>query len=328
MKPCADLSLDLDNQWSYMKTHGDPGWEALPSYLDVLAPRVLDLLAEQGLQITFFVVGQDAALPRNRAALRSLHEAGHEIGNHSFHHEPWLHRYDDDRLEREIASAEQAIGEATGASPVGFRGPGYSLSLRTLELLCERGYQYDATTLPTWVGPFARRYYFWSAELTPEERRERGQLFGSLRDGLQSIRPYRWDLGGRSLLEIPVTPLPLLRVPFHVSYVLALSGISEAVARHYFRAGLALCRRLAVEPSILLHPLDLLGPDDAPALGFFPGMQLDGAVKRARVRTYLADLRSVFEVLPMRDHAARLEREPLPERRPAFPSEVPAPGIG
>ena len=25
MKPIASLSLDLDNQWSYMKTHGDAG---------------------------------------------------------------------------------------------------------------------------------------------------------------------------------------------------------------------------------------------------------------------------------------------------------------
>jgi peptidoglycan-N-acetylglucosamine deacetylase len=25
-KPIASLSLDLDNKWSYMKTHGDPGW--------------------------------------------------------------------------------------------------------------------------------------------------------------------------------------------------------------------------------------------------------------------------------------------------------------
>jgi hypothetical protein len=41
MKPPASLSLDLDNQWSYMKTHGDAGWESFPSYLDVVVPRVL-----------------------------------------------------------------------------------------------------------------------------------------------------------------------------------------------------------------------------------------------------------------------------------------------
>ena len=63
-KPIASLSLDADNQWSYMKIHGDDGWESFPSYLDVLAPRALDVLARHQLRITFFVVGQDAALPR------------------------------------------------------------------------------------------------------------------------------------------------------------------------------------------------------------------------------------------------------------------------
>ena len=28
-KPIASLSLDLDNQWSYRKIHGDRGWETL-----------------------------------------------------------------------------------------------------------------------------------------------------------------------------------------------------------------------------------------------------------------------------------------------------------
>ncbi len=38
-KPLCSLSLDLDNQWSYMKTHGDAGWESFPSYLDLVVPR-------------------------------------------------------------------------------------------------------------------------------------------------------------------------------------------------------------------------------------------------------------------------------------------------
>ncbi len=49
-KPLASLSLDLDNRWSYMKTHGDEGWESFPSYLDVVVPRVLDLLAKRNLR--------------------------------------------------------------------------------------------------------------------------------------------------------------------------------------------------------------------------------------------------------------------------------------
>ena len=69
-KPIASLSLDLDNQWSYMKTHGDAGWESFPSYLDIVVPRVLAFLAERNIKITFFIVGQDAALAKN-------HEANH-----------------------------------------------------------------------------------------------------------------------------------------------------------------------------------------------------------------------------------------------------------
>src|SRR3954468_18510468 len=124
----ASLSLDLDNKWSYLKTHGDRGWEEFPSYLDGVVPRFLDLLADLGLRITVFVVGQDAALEKNRAALASIAAAGHEIGNHSFHHEPWLHLYSPGEIEYEIRSAEEAIAEATGVVPSGFRGPGYSLS--------------------------------------------------------------------------------------------------------------------------------------------------------------------------------------------------------
>ncbi len=34
-RPLASISLDVDNLWSYMKTHGDAGWEQRPSYYDV-----------------------------------------------------------------------------------------------------------------------------------------------------------------------------------------------------------------------------------------------------------------------------------------------------
>ncbi len=149
-RPLASLSLDLDNQWSYMKTHGDADWESLPSYLDIVVPRVLRLLKERNLTITFFIVGLDADQERNHNVLRSIAEAGHEIGNHSFHHEPWLHLYSQEQLVIEIAKAEASIEQATGRKPIGFRGPGFSLSSDLIELLTHRGYLYDASTFPTY----------------------------------------------------------------------------------------------------------------------------------------------------------------------------------
>ena len=124
----ASISLDLDNKWSYMKTHGDAGWESFPTYLDVVVPRVLDLFDELGITLTFFVVGQDADRDENHPALRSIADRGHEIGNHSYHHEPWLHLYSKDRIVEEFVRSEACIERATGQKTIGFRGPGFSYS--------------------------------------------------------------------------------------------------------------------------------------------------------------------------------------------------------
>src|SRR5215510_14372226 len=162
-KPLASLSLDLDNKWSYLKTHGDAGWETYPTYLPLVVPRVLDFLRARGLTITFFIVGQDAVRTENRDALGAIAGAGHEIGNHSFKHEPWLHLYSEPEIEEELARAEDAIAVATGVWPDGFRGPGFSLSPAVLRVLARRGYRYDASTFPTILGPLARAYYFLTA---------------------------------------------------------------------------------------------------------------------------------------------------------------------
>ncbi len=303
----ASLSLDLDNLWAYQMTHGDPGWETYPSYLDVLVPMVLRVLDELGLTITFFIVGQDAALERNGAAIASISAAGHEIGNHSFRHQPWLHRYSRHEIDRELSDAEAAIEAVTGQHPIGFRGPGYSLSSDVLSVLVERGYRYDCSTLPTVIGPLARAYYFRSAKLTSEQRAERSHLFGSAREGLRPVKPYRWQVGSAQLLEIPVTTLPVARIPFHISYVLYAAGVSPQLGRHYFVNALRVCNARNVQPSILLHPLDFLGSDDVDALGFFPGMTMPGVTKRAVVKACLGELADRYDVVTMAGHAARIE---------------------
>jgi peptidoglycan/xylan/chitin deacetylase (PgdA/CDA1 family) len=314
----ASVSLDLDNLWSYLKTHGDPAWQARPSYLPAFVPLALDALAELELAITFFIVGLDADAPGDRAALGSITAAGHEVGNHSYEHEPWLHLYPRERIVGEIARAEAAIERATGQRPIGFRGPGYSWSPDLLEVLAERGYLYDASTLPTYLGPLARAYYFRTARLTPEERETRRALFGTLRDGLRPVKPYTWRLdSGRSLLELPVTTMPGIKAPFHLSYLLYLARFSEGLMRAYLRTALAACRLTGTEPSFLLHPLDLIGGDAAPALRFFPGMDLPTARKRAHFVSVLRELGRHWRLVPMSVHARSvLGRAPLPALPP------------
>lgn len=305
-KPVASLSLDLDNKWAYLKTHGDAGWDSFPSYLETVVPRALQFLKERNLNITFFIVGQDAALEKNLDALGQIAAAGHEIGNHSFHHQPWLHLYSEAEIEAELAHAEEHIERVTGRRPIGFRGPGFSLSPATLRVLARRGYQYDASTFPTFLGPLARAYYFMTAKLTAEEKQQRRALFGKLRDGLQPLKPYRWQVEGRTLIEIPVTTMPVFKVPMHVSYLIYLSVFSPALAQQYFRVALKLCRLSGVQPSLLLHPLDFLGVEDAQELSFFPAMRLPRERKLQAVSQVLSLMTKHFTVLTMQQHAGEV----------------------
>ena len=320
----ASVSLDLDDLWTYLRTHGDPTWVSRPSYLEHFVPLVLDTLDEAQVKLTFFLVGADAATGRNRRVLRAIVERGHEVGNHSFEHEPWLHRYTRGRMEAELLRTQEAIADATGQRPYGFRGPGYSWSPALLELLVDNGYQYDASTLPTYLGPLARAYYFWASGLGPEERARRKALFGTLQDGLRPVRPYHWQLdSGRSLLEIPVTTLPGVKLPFHITYLQYLSRFSEPAAIAYLRASLAICDVARMSPSFILHPLDILGGDDVPQLAFFPAMDLPTSRKLALFRRVLDLYTRTFRLVTMGVHARDLlAGARLPVRRPsALPAD-------
>jgi hypothetical protein len=306
----ASLSLDLDNKWSYMMVHGDRAWQTLPSYIDTVVPRFLTLLEAHDLKITVFVVGKDAEMPQHHEALRSIVAAGHELGNHSYSHEPWLHKGTLEEIDREIGRAEEAIERAAGVRPLGFRGPGYARSPEILNILARRGYRYDASVLSTWIGPFARAYYMRSTQLPPEEKEQRDELFGSFRDGLGPNRRHLVTTPSGPIAVIPVTTMPILRVPIHLSYVMHLRTMSKALAQAYMRFSLQACRLTNTEPSLLLHPLDFISGSECPELAFFPGMQLSVDDRIEMASDFLATYRSMFTVLPMGEHAWPRDRAP------------------
>ena len=301
-KPIASLSFDLDDQWTYMKTHGDAGWETFPSYLDIVVPRVLQFLKERNLIITFFIVGQDAVFEKNHELLKSIADAGHEIANHSFNHDPWLHLYSDDKIEKEIQSAEEAIEKATGRKPVGFRGPGFSLSNSLLEVLAKRNYRYDATIFPNMIMPIARKFFLKNSNLTAAHKEQRKSLGGTFRDGFRSLKPHTWKMKNGKLVEIPVTTMPIFKLPIHMSYLLSLFMVSKKLATQYFQSALFLCKRTDTQPSFLLHPTDFLGSGEVRELSYFPGMKMPVNTKLGIVSDISRRLCSQFHPMTLIEH--------------------------
>ena len=89
-------------------------------------PQLLDLLAERGIRATFFLIGR-YALAQAALARRILSD-GHSIGNHTMTH-PRLPLCSHRRIAGELADAQRAIEDVTGAAvrlfrpPHGFRTP-------------------------------------------------------------------------------------------------------------------------------------------------------------------------------------------------------------
>jgi len=303
----ASVSIDLDDKWTYLKTCGDQAWRSYPSYLGIVVPRILSVLETHGIKATFFVVGKDATQQENAAIFRQIVHAGHEIASHSFHHDPWLQAYSEGELDRELESAEEAIIAATGQQPVGFRGPGFSQSDTLIDALAKRNYLYDATTFPNILNPLARRYFLKHSALTRSERRQRGELFGSFRDGFRTNRPHNRHTPHGSLTEIPVTTLPFLKTPVHLSYVLYLSEKSTRLALDYFKTALYLCKKLELHYTLLLHPLDFVGIEDNQGLLFFPGMKMTLRKKQRVVSQVLLLLRE-FKLLTLHQFALQFKK--------------------
>ncbi|MGF1627955.1 MAG: polysaccharide deacetylase family protein [Kiloniellaceae bacterium] len=310
----ATLSLDLDNLWSYQRSFGIEAWRHYPSFLELALPRILDLLDRLDLRLTLFIVGRDAEQTANRPLLAEAVRRGHEAANHSYDHDPALHRWPRARIREEIARADRVIEEATGERPRGFRGPAYGLSARLLKALRDLAYDYDASSYPNSLGLLARLYHRRQASRLGSQACVADSLYGSLRDARQPLKPYCWSLAQGAVIEVPVTTLPLLRLPFHGTYLNYLGDFSPSLAQCYFGTALRLCRLRGVPPSFLLHVTDFLGGDDCAELTYLPGMKRKGADKTAFMAGLLESYGQAFHVGPIGAFVDELQalRQPLP----------------
>jgi hypothetical protein len=309
-KSLLSISLDLDNTWSYLKIHGDADWEESRSHFPVFFPIVLDFLKKKDLKTTFFIVGKDAADEENKSWFEKLAADGHDVGNHSFDHEPWMQKESVASITEELKKAHAAIFKATGREPIGFRGPGFCHSASLLNALVAINYRFDASILATIIGPIARLYYMFNAnKFEKEEMEKREVLFGSFSNAFMPNSPFIWKMSEGKLLEVPVTTMPLFRTPIHLSYLIWLSQFSKLLAWTYLKMSIRLCKIFKVAPSILLHPPDFMGAEDAPELSFFPGMNLSREFKLHFVNEVFEELKKNFEIITLNEHVLSIERQ-------------------
>ncbi len=86
----------------------------------VLTPQLLDILRNEGVRATFYVIGRNVQTYPEIA--RRIVAEGHEIANHTWSH-PTLTAISAARLDKEMTSTTEIIQRVTGRRPTNMRPP-------------------------------------------------------------------------------------------------------------------------------------------------------------------------------------------------------------
>lgn len=147
------FSIDLEDYFHTEVSSRDidfEQWHKMPSRVECSVHRMLDLLEEQHVRATVFVLGWVAE--RYPQLIREVAERGHEIACHSYRHRR-VDQLTAGIFLEDTRRAKQAIEDAAGRIVEGYRAPSFSIipgtewAYETLEYL---GFSYDSSVYPVW----------------------------------------------------------------------------------------------------------------------------------------------------------------------------------
>jgi peptidoglycan/xylan/chitin deacetylase (PgdA/CDA1 family) len=270
LKVC--ISIDMDNHQEYRSLIDPEGAGGHSFYRDAL-PRFLEVLDRHRVHATFFMIGRDGLVPEHREVAREVVRRGHEVGNHSHTHPYNFASLTREQKLAEITNAEEAIADATGERPRGFRTPSCDVDDETVELLAERGYVYDASTFPS---PLMLLFMLYGKLFVKHESYQLGPMATMLapRDPYHPsrerfYRPWRpGQLPGPPIVEMPLSVVPILRIPFYATLLRLLGpGLFRRCVRLYGR------RRPMLQMAFhLMDLVDLSGTSLGQAVSQSPGL--------------------------------------------------------
>ena len=99
--------------------------------------RILDILKKQGVNATFFLIGNNVALHKELA--KEIVAQGNEVGNHTLNHANLVEMDSENDVRSEMSDTQDIIEEVCGTRPTAFRSPYLRLNERTEKILKDLG---------------------------------------------------------------------------------------------------------------------------------------------------------------------------------------------
>ncbi|MDA1164699.1 MAG: DUF3473 domain-containing protein [Planctomycetota bacterium] len=140
-------------------------WDSMPSRVVENTHRLMSLLERYETRGTFFVLGWVAE--KFPQLVRDIHQAGHEVGCHSFWHQ-LVYDLSPEEFREDLVKSRDILQDLIGEPVTHYRAPSFSItnrSLWALDVLADEGFTCDSSIYPV----YHDRYGI--PEATPEPHR-------------------------------------------------------------------------------------------------------------------------------------------------------------
>jgi polysaccharide deacetylase family protein (PEP-CTERM system associated) len=277
--PCHLLTVDVEDWPQSTLDH------TLPIGQRVVANThtILELMAEAGVQATFFVLGKVAE--RYPTLAPEIAAAGHEIGTHGYSHEA-VDTMPVARFKEELHRSVETLRQQTSQPILGHRAADFSISAQSLPLLEHvhaEGLTYDSSIFPI----RHPRYGVPGAWRIPHQVR---------------------CTSGHMLIEFPMATIHVARLVLPV----AGGGYFRLFPYWWTRLALRTMERQQVPATCYLHPYEI----DVAELEEIPYqvptlLRWSQSTNRKSVRAKLWRLFSTFRFTTMAAACTALQAQPL-----------------
>jgi hypothetical protein len=259
----VSIHVDVDNLWNYVQEFG-AGYSGNYDLIYTTAvPLMVEMFSRYGVRATFFICAKELSRPSCVEICREAIRRGHEIANHTLNHPTTLYRLTKAEKHREVVYSGRLIEDRLGTKVYGFRAPGYYIDDDIVDLLTENAYLYDTSVLPSFMNLLMGTY------IGLKTGRKIDKAFGRKRYAVASraiTKIFSRTDRNKFIYELPITTLPLLRLPIHSTMLYLLGERYVSAVQTYLRSASGTCIYVFHAVDALDYTADAVLCKNVPAL--------------------------------------------------------------
>lgn len=141
------MSIDVED-WFHCMDPEPANWHRYQRRAGDATRTLLDIFDRTGARCTFFVLADVAR--HEPKLIEQIAAAGHEIASHGSEHR-LVYTQSPEDFRRDVADSLDLLEDITGARPVGYRAPYFSITEKSqwaLPILADLGIRYDSSVHP------------------------------------------------------------------------------------------------------------------------------------------------------------------------------------